>query len=58
MVLIVTAMIRKKKELLIDEWDNGFYAKTCPYHIEISENKYCCVYMGKTSTDTAAGVVY
>ena len=41
----------KKNEVLIDEWDNGFYVKVCPYHIKISNNCYCCLYEGKICKD-------
>lgn len=41
----------KKTEALIDEWDNGFYVKICPYHLNVSNNYCCCLYKGKISKD-------
>ena len=35
---------KKATELLIDEWDNGFYVRTCPYHIIINDKFECCLY--------------
>ena len=41
----------KKNKVLIDEWDNGFYVKDCPYHVKVSNNYDCCLYEGKISKD-------
>lgn len=42
---------KKRNEMLLDEWDNGFYIKNCPYYLNINENKNCCLYNSKISTD-------
>lgn len=41
----------KKTADLTDEWDNVFYAKLCPYHIQISDKYSCCLYKSKISSD-------
>lgn len=41
----------KKTEALVDEWDNGFYIKPCPYHLKVSDSCYCCLYEGKLNKD-------
>ena len=40
-----------KTDLLIDEWNNGFYVKVCPYHIMINDKIACCAYTSNITKD-------
>ena len=42
---------KKTTEMLIDEWDNGFYVRVCPYHTSLNKKTACCLYTGKITKD-------
>jgi hypothetical protein len=38
-------------DVLIDEWNNGFYVKVCPYHKKINEKWSLCMYSSELRKD-------